>query len=45
MVKHVGYPRCVSNSPFKLVHSPAEFQKWKVANPVKPKKKAEKKGD
>lgn len=43
MIKHVGFPVCVSNDPFKLVHTPAELRQWKAANPKKedkPKKES-----
>lgn len=37
MIKHVGFPKCVSNEPFKLVHSPAELQAWRAEHPEEAK--------
>lgn len=29
----LGFPRCVSGKPFKLVHSAAEYRAWLSENP------------
>ena len=32
MIKHVGFPKCVNDKPFTLVHSPAELREWEGKN-------------
>jgi hypothetical protein len=41
MIKHVGYPKCMSNDPFVCVDSPVEERAWLAANPEAAKKIAE----
>jgi len=43
MIKHVGYPKCMSADPFVTVESPVEERAWLAENPEAAKKAAAKK--